>query len=55
MVEKLDLLEATWGSLMTEVVEDILIDYLCMDNYMKKELRKLRDMSMVTNIRKSKS
>ena len=55
MIEKLDMLETTWPSLMSEVVEDILIDYLCMDNYMKKELRKLKDLSLANNSKKSKS
>jgi hypothetical protein len=55
MIEKLDMLETTWPTLLVEVVEGILIDYLCMDNYMKKELRKLKDLSLANSSKKSKS
>jgi hypothetical protein len=47
ILEKLDNLEKVMPSLMTEMVQDILTDYMFMDGSMKKELKKCQDAAAI--------
>src|SRR5688572_26621908 len=43
IAQKLTKLEQTWPTLMVDVIEEILLDYQVMDNFMKKELIGLKN------------
>lgn len=47
IVEKIDMLEKVWPSLMTQVIQEMLMDYRFMDSYMKKELKKSVDITLI--------
>ncbi len=47
VLEKLEHLEKVWPSLMTEMVQEILMDFIFMENYMKKELKKCQDTATI--------
>ncbi|CAG7668073.1 unnamed protein product, partial [Allacma fusca] len=47
VLHKLDLLETCWPSVLNELIQDILMDYLFMDNYMKTEYKKLQDIDLI--------
>lgn len=47
IVEKVDMLERTWPTLMTEVIQEMLMDYRFMDSYLKKELKKCQDIALI--------
>lgn len=49
IVEKVDRLEKIWPTLMTEVIQEFLMDFRSMDSYMKKELKKTQDISLISN------
>lgn len=47
IVEKLDKLEKTWPSLMKKIIGDILLDFVEMDSYKKRELKRIQDFALL--------
>lgn len=41
-VEKLRMLDAEWPAILTELVQDTLVDYSHLDSYMKKCMQELK-------------
>jgi len=47
MLKKLDKLDKSLHDILQRAIEDILIDYICLDNFMKKELKKVKDACLM--------
>lgn len=47
IVEKVDMLEKFWPTLLTEVIQEMLMDFRYMDQYMKKEIKKAQDITLI--------